>query len=205
MTRTFAPADTDTLRSFVKSTMDRAISLCALVLLLPLFFLVAIAIKIDSPGPVLYRQPRTGKDGKVFQILKFRSMITGADLSQAQRNDPRVTRVGAILRKTSIDELPQLVNILLGDMAIVGPRPHAVVHDLFYAPRIANYMLRYSVKPGLTGWAQINNARGETETVEKMARRTALDLKYIRNRSILLDLRIILATPLTLLTSNKAY
>lgn len=196
---------TQHLQTVAKSLIERVFAAAALVMFLPLFALIAIAIKLDSRGPVLFLQPRTGKDGKVFQIFKFRSMTIGADSAQAHRNDPRVTRIGGFLRKTSLDELPQLMNVVLGDMAIVGPRPHAVVHDKFYAQHIPNYMQRYSVKPGLTGWAQVNKSRGETDTVDKMMHRTALDLEYVHNWSLLLDMRIILVTPKVLLTTDQAY
>ena len=197
--------DHDALQTRMKDVFDRALALVALILLAPLFAVVALAIKLEAPGPVFFRQPRGGKDGQLFLIYKFRSMGVDASSSQATRNDPRVTRVGAFIRKTSIDELPQLINILLGEMSFVGPRPHAAVHDEYYALRVPHYMNRYAVKPGLTGWAQINRARGETETVDKMARRIRLDVEYIRNWSIWLDLKILLRTPLTLVTSDEAY
>jgi putative colanic acid biosynthesis UDP-glucose lipid carrier transferase len=205
-------SETTGLRSFdkrlqqcAKCLFGRSFALIALLTLTPLMLGIAAAVKLDSRGPVIFRQARTGQNGKVFYILKFRSMQVNASMSQARRNDQRVTRVGAVLRKTSLDELPQLVNVLMGDMALVGPRPHAVAHDEFYAPQIGNYMMRYAVKPGMTGWAQINNARGETETVEKMARRAALDLQYVQNWSLLLDLRILIATPLALIRTDAAY
>lgn len=188
-----------------REVFDRAIALMALILLLPLFLLVGAAIKIDSPGPVFFRQTRGGKGGVPFEIYKFRSMRRDASDRQARRADPRVTRIGVFLRRSSIDELPQLINVLKGDMSLVGPRPHAVCHDRYYAPRVALYMKRYEVKPGLTGWAQVNNARGETETLAEMAKRTALDLEYIRQRSFRLDLSILVRTPRALVTTRQAY
>jgi len=188
-----------------KDACDKVLAAMALILLAPLFVLVAVAIRLDSRGPILFSQPRTGQHGRVFNIVKFRTMIPDAGPAQATRHDSRVTRVGAFLRRTSLDELPQLINVLRGDMAIVGPRPHAVSHDAFYASLVANYMSRYAVKPGLTGWAQINDARGETETLEHMARRVALDLDYIDNASPALDLAIMLRTPLALLQTDRAY
>jgi putative colanic acid biosynthesis UDP-glucose lipid carrier transferase len=188
-----------------KSVIDRVLAGLALVMLAPLLGLVALLVRLESPGPVLFHQARTGRNGRVFQILKFRSMTVGAGLAQATRNDTRVTRVGYWLRRTSIDELPQLWNVLRGDMALVGPRPHATAHDAYYAPQIANYALRYSVKPGLTGWAQINNARGETDTLDKMARRVSLDLDYIANWSLRRDIAILLCTPVRMLITRDAY
>lgn len=203
--RTFTAAPNRPVQRLAKAAIDRGLAAAALVMLAPLLALVALAIRLDSRGPILFRQNRTGQNGKVFRILKFRSMTTDAGLAQATRNDARVTAVGRWLRRTSIDELPQLVNVLRGEMALVGPRPHATAHDAHYAPLIANYALRFAVKPGLTGWAQINNARGETDTVDKMARRVALDLDYIGGWSIWLDLRILALTPLRLLTGRDAY
>jgi exopolysaccharide biosynthesis polyprenyl glycosylphosphotransferase len=202
---TFAIGPARRAQIVVKSVIDRGLAAAALVMLAPLLALVALAIRLDSRGPVLFRQERTGQHGRVFWILKFRSMTTDAGLAQATRHDARVTRVGHWLRRTSIDELPQLINVLRGEMALVGPRPHATAHDAHYAPLVTNYTLRFAVKPGLTGWAQINNARGETDTVEKMARRVALDLDYIGDWSIWLDLRILALTPIRLVTARDAY
>jgi len=193
------------LQLAAKSAIDRVLAGLALVMLAPLLALVAVAVRLESPGPILFRQARTGKNGRVFTILKFRSMTTGAGLAQATRNDPRVTRVGYWLRRMSIDELPQLWNVLRGDMALVGPRPHATAHDAHYAQLIANYALRFAVKPGLTGWAQVNNARGETDTPDKMARRVALDLDYIQGWTLGRDLMILALTPIRLLTARDAY
>ncbi len=203
--RTFTEEGSQRAQLVAKSVTDRVLAAAALVMLAPLFVLVALAIRLDSRGPVLFRQDRTGQNGQVFQILKFRSMTTDAGLAQATRHDARVTAVGFWLRRTSIDELPQLINVLRGEMALVGPRPHATAHDAHFAPLVPNYTLRFAVKPGLTGWAQINNARGETDTIEKMARRVALDLDYICNWSIWLDLRILALTPIRLIVARDAY
>ena len=160
----------------------------------PLFAAVGLLIKLESPGPVIFRQDRKGFNGRVFTIFKFRTMNVlenGRVIPQARTNDARVTRVGRILRATSIDELPQLINVLLGQMSLVGPRPHAIAHDDGYTELIANYAFRQHVKPGLTGWAQVNGFRGETSRLELMERRVDCDLWYIRNWSFWLDLRII--------------
>lgn len=202
---TFAAAPTRPAQLVAKSVIDRVLAAAALVMLAPLLVLVALAIRIESRGPILFRQDRTGQNGRVFRILKFRSMTTDAGLAQATRHDARVTAVGRWLRRTSIDELPQLINVLRGDMALVGPRPHATAHDAHFAPLVTNYTQRFAVKPGLTGWAQINNARGETDTIDKMVRRVTLDLEYIREWSIWLDLRILAMTPIRLLIARDAY
>jgi exopolysaccharide biosynthesis polyprenyl glycosylphosphotransferase len=176
-----------------KHALDVTLALWALLCLSPLFLVVAILIKIDSPGPVIFRQYRIGRHGGRFQIYKFRTMCVmenGSDIAQARRGDPRVTRVGRLLRRSSIDELPQLFNVLRGDMSIVGPRPHAVSHDIYYGALIPEYADRRVVKPGITGWAQVNGVRGETATVGEMQRRVTLDLWYIDNWSLALDLRI---------------
>ncbi|MBM7129833.1 undecaprenyl-phosphate glucose phosphotransferase [Dyella mobilis] len=181
-----------------KSVFDRLFALAALLLLSPALIAIAVAVKCTSPGPVLFRQRRKGVDGREFTILKFRSMrvhqeITGR-LTQASKNDKRITPIGRILRKTSLDELPQFINVLLGHMSVVGPRPHAIEHDDFYMRLIDGYMYRYRIKPGITGWAQINGARGETEKVESMTHRVALDLFYIQHWSFWLDLKIVATT-----------
>jgi len=194
-------------RDVAKTLMESTLALLGLIALLPLFAVVALAIKLDSRGPVFYRQLRTGKDGKTFKILKFRTMTaeSGNKVVQATRNDARVTRVGRILRKTSIDELPQLINVLLGDMALVGPRPHAIEHDEYYGSILPMYKKRFAVRPGLTGWAQINGLRGETRTLDKMEQRIRCDLEYVRNRSFRLDLAIIFMTPLVIFFQKNAY
>ena len=191
-----------------KRVLDIVFSLVALIMLMPLLLVVALVIKLDSPGPVLFKQVRKGYGGRRFRIAKFRSMTVmedGDDIRQAVRNDPRVTRVGAILRASSIDELPQFWNVLRGEMTIVGPRPHALAHDDLYDAQIAKYAYRRHVKPGLTGWAQINNCRGETPNIEKMEERIFHDLWYINNWSFWLDVKIILRTAIQLFDVRKSY
>ena len=180
----------------------------ALILLSPLFLLVALLIKLDSPGPVFFRQRRRGFNLEEFGIWKFRSMSTledGDHIQQAQENDRRVTRVGRILRKSSIDELPQLLNVLRGQMSLVGPRPHAVAHDRFFEKRISLYPRRLNVKPGITGWAQVNGFRGATETDELMRQRVEHDLYYIDNWSLVFDIYIVMLTVLSRKTAKNAY
>jgi Undecaprenyl-phosphate glucose phosphotransferase len=192
-----------------KRTEDLVLSCLALVLLLPLMAFVALLIKLDSPGPVLFRQPRLGFNNNVIIVYKFRTMVhrpaPEMDISQARRHDPRVTRVGRFLRRTSTDELPQLFNVLLGGMSLVGPRPHALAHNDQYAALIDDYLGRHRVPPGITGWAQVNGLRGETETLDKMKRRVEYDLAYIDEWSLLLDLRILFMTVLLPLLDRNAY
>jgi Undecaprenyl-phosphate glucose phosphotransferase len=192
-----------------KDLFDRGFAAVALILLSPLMLAIGLAVKLTSPGPVLFTQNRKGADGQVFRIFKFRSMSVHAHdegvLKQATRNDPRVTRVGAFLRRTSLDELPQFINVLIGDMSVVGPRPHAIEHDALYQTVVDDYIHRYRIKPGITGWAQINNFRGETDRVEKMQGRVDHDLYYLRNWSFSLDIRIVAATILKGLKHSNAY
>ena len=179
-----------------------------LVMLAPLFLTVAVLIKLTSRGPVFFRQDRVGFCGRLFRIYKFRSMLTednGPVVVQATRNDPRLTRIGGWLRATSIDELPQLINVLMGDMSLIGPRPHAKAHHEQYLNLVALYGHRHHMKPGITGWAQANGFRGETPTLELMERRVEHDIWYIRNWSIWLDLRTALLTVWTLFASGRAY
>jgi putative colanic acid biosynthesis UDP-glucose lipid carrier transferase len=169
--------------------------------------LVALAILLDSRGPLLFAQRRTGLGGVTFPILKFRSMHVledGEHVVQAVDGDTRVTRVGRILRKFSLDELPQLFNVLVGDMSLVGPRPHAVAHDTYYGAAISNYAVRFQAKPGITGWAQVNGARGATPTLAHMQARIDLDAWYVRNASFALDLLILAKTPLEVLFTRNA-
>ena len=190
-----------------KRVLDLTVASLGLLMLTPLLALVALLIRVDSAGPVFFRQRRTGFNGKIFQICKFRTMTASDDgtvVKQATRHDTRVTRVGRILRATSIDELPQLWNVIRGEMSIVGPRPHALAHDSEYIRKIDNYAFRHHMKPGLTGWAQVNGYRGETRHIELMERRVEHDLWYINNWSIWLDMRIMAKTAITLLT-HKAY
>jgi exopolysaccharide biosynthesis polyprenyl glycosylphosphotransferase len=188
----------------IKRAFDVAAAIAGLILLSPLFVIVSLAIKLDSRGPVLFRQTRHGYNNEPIRVLKFRSMTVmedGDNFRQVIRSDPRVTRLGRILRRTNIDELPQLFNVLVGDMSIVGPRPHATAHNNSFAELISSFTRRHNVKPGITGWAQANGCRGETDTFEKMQRRVEHDLYYIDNWSLFLDLRIIVMT----LFSRKVY
>lgn len=181
----------------LKRGFDIVAASCALVLSLPLLVVIAALIRLDSPGPVLFRQRRYGFNQQAFRIFKFRTMTTTDDgqvVEQARRNDPRITRIGQVLRRYNLDELPQLLNVLSGEMSLVGPRPHALAHDVAFERRIAHYARRHNVKPGITGWAQVNGLRGETDTDEKMARRVAFDHWYIDNWSFWLDLAILFRT-----------
>ena len=193
---------------FFKRAMDILISAAALLFLLPFFLVTALAIKLESRGPVFFRQSRLGHRSAPFDIFKFRSMTVmenGADVVQASKDDARVTRVGAFLRKTSIDELPQLINVLSGEMSLVGPRPHARAHDEKYALLIENYELRQHVKPGITGWAQVNGLRGETRTLDLMYRRIEHDIWYATNCSLWLDIEILARTLVEVLRQRNAY
>jgi len=180
-----------------KRCLDIGLASIALLLLAPLLIVSAILIKLDSEGSIIFRQSRRGFNGKPFEIWKFRSMTVsenGHTVTQATKQDRRVTRVGRFLRKTSIDELPQLWNVLRGEMSLVGPRPHALAHDNYYDEVISNYVYRHHMKPGLTGWAQVNGFRGETPTIDLMEKRVEYDVWYVTNWSIWLDMRIILRT-----------
>jgi putative colanic acid biosysnthesis UDP-glucose lipid carrier transferase len=179
-----------------------------LVLTAPVMVAIAIAIGLDSQGPIVFRQTRLGLAGRPFAILKFRTMNViedGDAVVQATHDDARVTRIGAFLRAASLDELPQFFNVFKGDMSVVGPRPHATAHDALYTALIANYELRQNVKPGITGWAQVNGYRGGTPTVDLMQRRVDLDVWYVANASLSLDLKILLRTPLEILRPQNAY
>ena len=193
----------------LKSLEDRGLAAGILVLILPLLLLTAVLIKLDSPGPVLFRQRRYGVSNELIDVFKFRTMhvehCSDQRVIQVTRNDPRVTRLGRILRRTSLDELPQFLNVLMGTMSIVGPRPHAVAHDRYYARLIETYVGRRRVKPGITGWAQVNGLRGEIHTLEGMEQRVRYDLYYIENWSLLFDIRIILRTAFLALKDSRAY
>lgn len=196
------------INSMVKRGSDILLALIIQLLLLPLMLGIAIAIKSTSPGPVIFRQRRYGLDGEEIIVYKFRSMTVcedGAQVVQATRNDQRITRVGAFLRRTSLDELPQFFNVLQGRMSIVGPRPHAVAHNELYRKQIKGYMLRHKVRPGITGWAQVNGFRGETDTLDKMEARIAYDLDYLRRWSLALDLWIVVRTVGVVLKRDNAY
>jgi putative colanic acid biosynthesis UDP-glucose lipid carrier transferase len=196
------------LNGMVKRASDLVLATMILVLVSPLLLVIALAVKLSSPGPVLFRQRRYGLDGREIVVYKFRSMSVaedGAVVAQATRNDQRVTPLGAILRRTSLDELPQFVNVIQGRMSIVGPRPHAVAHNETYRKLIKGYMMRHKVKPGITGWAQVNGLRGETDSVDKMKARIDYDLDYLRNWSLRFDLSIILKTIVVVLQRHNAY
>jgi putative colanic acid biosysnthesis UDP-glucose lipid carrier transferase len=192
----------------VKRASDIVLALVILVLILPLLLAIAIGVKLSSPGPVLFRQRRYGLDGQEIQVYKFRSMRVTEDggvIRQATRDDERVTRFGAFLRRYSLDELPQFINVLQGRMSVVGPRPHAVAHSEMYRGLIKGYMIRHKVRPGITGWAQVNGFRGETRTLDRMESRIAYDLAYLRHWSLQLDLWIVLKTVFTVLNDRNAY
>jgi undecaprenyl-phosphate galactose phosphotransferase/putative colanic acid biosynthesis UDP-glucose lipid carrier transferase len=185
------------LEMFAKRVCDTMLATIGLVLLAPLMLVAAFAVKLESAGPVIFRQRRVGFDGRVFFIYKFRTMSVmedGPQIVQTRREDPRVTKVGRLFRQSSIDELPQLFNVLKGDMSLVGPRPHAMAHDDQYGAVISSYAFRHHVKPGITGWAQVNGQRGETRAIADMEKRIELDLWYINNWSLMLDFRIMWRT-----------
>lgn len=191
-----------------KRLFDRIMASLALLFLSPVFLAIAIAIKVDSRGPIFFSQRRYGMDGLVIVVWKFRSMSVQEDgdkVRQATRNDSRVTKVGAFLRRHSLDELPQFFNVLRGSMSLVGPRPHAVSHNEEFRHKIDGYMLRHKIKPGITGWAQVNGWRGETDTLEKMEQRVLFDLEYIRNWSAWLDAKIILLTVIRAFSGKDVY
>jgi putative colanic acid biosynthesis UDP-glucose lipid carrier transferase len=194
--------------SVVKNASDFVLALLILLILSPLMLGIALAVVLTSPGPAIFRQRRYGLNGEEITVYKFRSMTVsedGQNVVQAQKNDSRVTKVGAFLRRTSLDELPQFFNVLQGRMSIVGPRPHAVAHNELYRKLIKGYMLRHKVRPGITGWAQVNGMRGETEVLEKMQGRIDHDLYYLQNWSIWLDLWIIMRTVWVVLRRENAY
>jgi putative colanic acid biosynthesis UDP-glucose lipid carrier transferase len=196
------------LNGVIKRGSDIMLSLLLVALFTPLLLAIATAVKLTSPGPAIFRQRRYGLDGKEIVVYKFRSMKVAEDggtIIQARRNDPRLTRVGAFLRRTSLDELPQFINVLQGRMSIVGPRPHAVAHNEMYRKLIKGYMLRHKVRPGITGWAQVNGYRGETETLDKMKGRIDFDLDYLRNWSLRLDLYIIARTVWVVAKGDRAH
>ena len=192
----------------VKRVSDITLATLILILISPLLLGIAIGVRLSSPGPVIFKQRRNGLDGEEIIVYKFRTMRVmddGQVVPQATKDDPRITPFGAFLRRTSLDELPQFVNVLQGRMSIVGPRPHAVAHNEQYREMIKAYMVRHKVKPGITGWAQVNGLRGETETIEKMRQRVEYDLEYLRNWSLGLDLQIIVRTARLVLFDRNAY
>jgi putative colanic acid biosynthesis UDP-glucose lipid carrier transferase len=192
-----------------KAIEDRLLAVFFLILFSPILLLIALAIKLDSKGPIFFSQPRSGFNNNSFVLYKFRTMHESAQddlyVTQAQRIDPRITRVGTFLRRASLDEFPQLINVLKGEMSLVGPRPHAIAHNAHYANLIDQYLGRHRVKPGMTGWAQVHGYRGETETVEKMRARVEYDLYYIDHWSLWFDLRILFMTPFVGLVNRNAY
>ena len=196
------------VNSLVKRTSDLIISLLLLPILLPCFLIIGLLVKLTSPGPMIFKQRRYGLYGEEIIVYKFRSMTVTEDgntVTQAKKDDARLTCIGGLLRRSSLDELPQFINVLQGKMSIVGPRPHAVAHNEQYRKLIKGYMLRHKVKPGITGWAQVNGMRGETETIDKMQSRIDFDLNYIRNWSIWLDLWIVFSTLKVVLKRNNAH
>ena len=193
----------------IKELEDRLLAFIIILLISPVLLCISVAIKLTSSGPILFKQKRHGWDGRVINIYKFRTMNSHTDsdntITQASRNDSRVTRLGGFLRKTSLDELPQFYNVLQGRMSIVGPRPHAVEHNELYKDKVNKYMLRHMVKPGITGWAQINGLRGETNTLDKMKKRVEYDLYYIENWSLWFDVKIIFLTLIKGFVHKNAY
>ena len=193
---------------FVKRMLDIGVATLALIFFLPVMALTAIAIKLDGRGPVIFRQHRKGFNGRQFVMFKFRTMTVqedGPTVAQASRDDPRVTGIGRLLRSASIDELPQLLNVLKGDMSLIGPRPHALAHDNYFENVVGDYAFRHHVKPGITGWAQCNGARGATPSIEHISERVKLDLWYINNWSLWLDIQILIKTFFEVLRKRNAY
>lgn len=196
------------MNGLIKRSSDIVLAALILTLISPIMLMLAIGVKLSSPGPVLFRQRRYGLDGQDIVVYKFRSMTVcedGDKVVQATRNDKRVTLFGAFIRKTSLDELPQFINVLQGRMSIVGPRPHAVAHNETYRKLVKGYMIRHKVKPGITGWAQVNGFRGETDTLDKMKMRIDYDLDYLRQWSLWLDLKIIARTVFLVAADRQAY
>jgi Undecaprenyl-phosphate glucose phosphotransferase len=192
----------------VKRLMDLCVASLAITFFFPVMVLTAIAIKFDSRGPIIFRQYRKGFNGKQFTMFKFRTMIVqenGATVTQATRDDPRVTSIGRLLRSASVDEFPQLLNVLKGDMSVIGPRPHALAHDTYFENLLSDYAFRHHVKPGITGWAQCNGARGATPSLEHISERVKLDLWYINNWSLWLDVQILIRTFFEVLRKRNAY
>jgi putative colanic acid biosynthesis UDP-glucose lipid carrier transferase len=196
------------INGVIKRISDFILAGLMVMLSLPVMLVIAAGVKLSSPGPILFAQRRYGLDGKEFRVYKFRSMTVcedGERVAQARQDDPRTTRLGKLLRRSSLDELPQLFNVLLGSMSIIGPRPHAVAHNETYRKLILGYMVRHKVRPGITGWAQVNGLRGETDTVDQMKTRVEYDLQYLRQWSLWLDLKILLRTVSLVVNGHKAY
>jgi putative colanic acid biosynthesis UDP-glucose lipid carrier transferase len=195
-------------RGVAKRVTDVGFSAIILLLLLPLLVLIALVVKLSSPGPIIFKQRRYGLDGREIAVYKFRTMSVtedGEQVRQASKSDSRITRVGGVLRRSSMDELPQLINVLQGRMSLVGPRPHAVAHNEEYRKLIKGYMVRHKVLPGITGLAQVNGCRGETSKLEEMEARVNYDLDYLRHWSPMLDIKIILLTVVKVFRDEKAY
>jgi putative colanic acid biosynthesis UDP-glucose lipid carrier transferase len=199
----------DGFNAIVKRLEDIILGTIIFIIALPVMIVVAIAIKLTSQGPILFKQKRHGIDGKPIKVYKFRSMYVHNEddktVTQAKKNDSRITPLGAFLRRTSLDELPQFYNVLQGRMSIVGPRPHAIEHNKYYSELVESYMVRHKVKPGITGWAQANGYRGETDTIDKMQKRVEHDLYYIDNWTLWFDIKIIIITIISVLTQKNAY
>ncbi|MBD5225162.1 MAG: exopolysaccharide biosynthesis polyprenyl glycosylphosphotransferase [Bacteroidales bacterium] len=190
------------MQKAIKRIFDIVFALLVIVVLSPVWLILALLIGLTSPGGVFFRQRRTGYKGREFDLLKFRSMYVNneADTRQASGNDPRITPIGRFLRRSSLDELPQMWNVLCGDMSVIGPRPHMISHTEYYAPQIKDYMRRHDMRPGLTGYAQVKGFRGPTPTVQDMANRVSADLEYIDKYSLWLDLKIFTLTIWKMLT-----
>ncbi|MXQ13571.1 exopolysaccharide biosynthesis polyprenyl glycosylphosphotransferase [Microvirga makkahensis] len=191
-----------------RRAFDLVIATVALILVLPALIAIAVAIRVDSPGPILFRQTRGGINGRPFRMYKFRTMTVteeNGEITQAIRGDPRVTRVGRHLRQTSLDELPQLINVIRGEMSLVGPRPHALQHDIEFSKLVDGYALRSRVKPGITGWAQIHGLRGGVSTIEAIQRRVDLDNEYVAHRNLRLDILILIRTGREVFRQTNAY
>lgn len=196
------------LHRAAKRMLDLVIAATALIILVPAFVVIAVLVRLDSPGPILFRQRRTGLNGRVFRILKFRTMTVVEDgdaISHATRDDPRVTRFGDFLRKSSLDEMPQLINVILGHMSLVGPRPHALAHDAHYSALLPHYDQRFAVRPGLTGLAQVKGLRGEIRQLDCMTQRIDADVEYVKNWSIRSDIVILFRTVPLILRRVNAY
>ena len=194
--------------NIVKRISDLVLASGILLMLLPVMMVIALCVKLTSPGPIIFKQRRYGLDGEEIVVYKFRSMTVmedGGKVTQATKGDMRLTKIGGFLRSSSLDELPQFFNVLQGRMSIVGPRPHAVAHNELYRKQIKGYMLRHKVKPGITGWAQVNGLRGETETLDKMKARIEFDLEYLRRWSLMFDLWIIFQTVRMVIKRDNAY
>lgn len=196
------------LHRAAKRMLDLIIATAALIILMPAFLVIAVLVRLDSPGPILFRQRRTGLNGRVFRILKFRTMTViedGNAISHATRDDPRVTRIGDFLRKSSLDEMPQLINVIMGHMSLVGPRPHALAHDAQYSALLPHYAQRFAMRPGLTGLAQIKGFRGEIHQLDCMAQRVDADVEYVKTWSIRSDIVILFQTIPLVLRRVNAY